>query len=155
MFDKITSSLRKIPALSLRKIPALSQFTDTEIKTLLDNVDSSFVDYEENQIIIREGAISKNIYIVVEGKLGNYINKLLTNGHSEQSIDELVPGDVFGEINLKKALAQEHVGTIRAFEKTTLLKINRWLLSDYLDQQNVINLLPLFIGGETIQFGLL
>ncbi len=146
MFDKITSSLRKIPA--------LSQFTDTEIKTLLDNVDSSFVDYAENQIIIREGAISKSIYIVVEGKLGNYINKWLTITEVEQSVDELGPGDVFGEINLKKALAQEHVGTIRTFEKTTLLKINRWLLSDYLDQQKGINILPLFIGGETIQFGL-
>ena len=56
MFDKITSSLRKIPA--------LSQFTDTEIKTLLDNVDSSFVYYEENQIIIRDGAIRQNLYIV-------------------------------------------------------------------------------------------
>lgn len=146
MFDKITSSLRKIPA--------LSQFTDTEIKTLLDNVDSSFVEYEEDQIIIREGAVSKSIYIVVEGKLGNYINKWLTNTEVEQSVDELVPGDVFGEINLKKALAQEHVGTVRTFEKTTLLKINRWLLSDYLDQQKGINILPLFIGGETIQFGL-
>jgi len=146
MFDKITSSLRKIPA--------FSQFTDTEIKTLLDNVDSSFVEYEEDQIIIREGAVSKSIYIVVEGKLGNYINKWLTNTEVEQSVDELVPGDVFGEINLKKALAQEHVGTVRTFEKTTLLKINRWLLSDYLDQQKGINILPLFIGGETIQFGL-
>lgn len=154
MFDIITSNLRKIPA--------LSQFTDIQIKTLLDNIDCNFVDYEVNQTIIHEGAINNNIYIVIDGKLGNFINKWLTNGHIELSVDELDPGDVFGDININKALPRGHVGTIRTFEKSTLLKIDRWLLNDYrnqqneinlrpLNQQNEINLIPLLVENDTIR----
>ena len=135
MIDAITSNLRKIPA--------LSQFTDTEIEALLDNIDCNFVDCEVNQIIIHEGAINNNIYIVIDGKLGHFINKWLTNADIELSVDELDPGAVFGDININKSLPRAHMGTIRTFEKTTIPKIDRWLLNDYVNQQNVINLRPL------------
>ena len=155
MFDIITSKLRKIPA--------LSQFTDIQIKTLLDNIDCKFVDYEANQTIISEGDINNNIHIVIEGKLGNYINKWLTNDHIDLSVDELSPGDVFGDFNISKALPRGHVGNICTFEKSTLLKIDRWLLNDYrsqqneinlrpLNQQNEINLIPLLVENDTIRF---
>ena len=119
---------------NLRKIPALSQFTDVQIETLLKIVDSDVVDYEVNQTIIREGDFNNNIYIVMKGKLGNFMNKQLTNTDIEPSVYEFVPGDVVGETNLKNAMAPQHVGTIRTLEKTTLFKIHRWLLKNYLIQ---------------------
>ena len=131
MFDIITSKLHKIPE--------FSQLTDIDIKILLNDVDCNVVDYEVNQTIIREDDINNNIYIVIEGKLANFTNKWLTDNHVELTVDELAPGDVFGEINLNKTLGQGHVGTIRTFGKTTLFKINRWLLSNYLTQWKEIN----------------
>lgn len=155
MYDLITSNLRKIPA--------LSHFTDIQRKTLLDNIDCEFVDTEANQTLINEGDINNNIYIVIEGKLGNYVNKCLTNDCIDLSVDELTPGNIFGDFNISKALPQVHVGTICAFEKSTLLKIDRWLLNDYLNKQGEINLLPLnqryeicpiplLVENDTIQF---
>ncbi len=123
----------------LHKIPVLKHLTDKEIRFLLEHVDSKIVVYDENQTIIRESEFNNYIYIVLAGKAGRFVNKWITDYEVEISVDELHAGDLIGEIdylNLSHQSANEYADAIRAIEKSTLFKIDRRLLFNYLKKSN-------------------
>lgn len=116
----------------LRKIPELKYLTDKEIRYLLNHVGIKIVDYEENQMIIRESEFNNYIYIMLEGKAGYFVNNWKTDCEIEMSVDELHVGDIIGEVDLRKKLAKVHSDPIHTLEKSTLFKIDRRLLFNYL-----------------------
>lgn len=114
----------------LRKIPALEHFTDKEIRSILDNVDSNIVNYESKQTIVRESEIDNNIYIILEGRVEHFIYNHVAN--RDKLIDESHAGDILGSVDLSKRLDYESTSAIRTVDKTTVFKIDRILLANYL-----------------------
>lgn len=123
----------------LRKIPALEHLTDKEIRSLLNDVDSKIVNYEENQTIIRESEFNNNIYILLEGKAERFVNNWTSDCEIEMSVDELHAGDTIGEVDLTKEPSKGYADTIRTLEKSTLFKIDRRLLHNFLNTINSIS----------------
>ena len=116
----------------LRKIPELKYLTDKEIRYLLNHVGIKIVDYEENQMITRESESNNYIYVMLEGKAGYFVNNWISDSEIEMSVDELHVGDIIGEVDLRKKLVKVYSDPIHTLEKSTLFKIDRRLLFNYL-----------------------
>lgn len=59
------------------------------------------MEYDANQIIIREDEFNNNLYILLEGSAGHVINKWTTNANIEMTINTLSTGDVIGDNALR------------------------------------------------------
>ncbi|MFQ5671728.1 MAG: cyclic nucleotide-binding domain-containing protein [Nitrospinales bacterium] len=103
------------------KIPFFNSFNADEKKKFV-NIDTSIIDFNKNDCLIREGAMDNALYILLKGTA--YITKDIT---PSLKIAILKPGALFGEISF---LAKSPRSTnVIAATDVTVLKLNRVILA--------------------------
>ncbi|MFZ9610998.1 MAG: cyclic nucleotide-binding domain-containing protein [Methylococcales bacterium] len=85
-----------------------------------------------NEIIIRQGDISKSFFLIEEGVLRESIHVDIEERRNIQAgISDLIKGDFFGEISLFDS--SERINSITAVTNGSLIEINGKTLCEYLD----------------------
>lgn len=104
----------KDPAVTklLRGVKTFKELTTAEIKSLASILKKW--QYDEDEIVCREGHVGSTAYIVEEGEF--YLDIM------DRGIKTFYKGDFFGEIALVDA--KPRMGTIRAIKKASLLSID-------------------------------
>ncbi|MEK6235205.1 MAG: cyclic nucleotide-binding domain-containing protein [Planctomycetales bacterium] len=85
---------------------------------------ASAVIYEEGEVILRQGKISQNLWIVLEGKCEVIKELTADTGDKEEIIlAELEPFQSFGEMSFFHSAA--HVANVRAATRLKLMRLER------------------------------
>ncbi len=75
--------------------------------------------YEPGQVIIRQGDVGREMYIIQSGR----VEVLLDGGDGPKKMAELGPGEHFGEIAVLRDVRR--TATVKALDSVTLLRISR------------------------------
>nr|MBF0220683.1 response regulator [Desulfobulbaceae bacterium] len=110
----------------LRKINKFSEFTDKDIRSLL-NV-GRICEYEPSEVIIKEGALDSWVYFLIKGALA--IEK---DGHKIAMLRRC--GDMFGEMGVIDGSPRS--ATIRADSKVMILEFNASLIEEKLKTKQI------------------
>jgi CRP/FNR family cyclic AMP-dependent transcriptional regulator len=87
---------------------------------LSDLVDGSrHVFYEAEDVIVRQGDHDSSVYLVLSGRVRVLQSQ---EGHPEETIAELGPGEIFGE--LASLETQPRSATVLSIEPTSCLKVS-------------------------------
>ncbi|HWN69780.1 MAG TPA: cyclic nucleotide-binding domain-containing protein [Haliangium sp.] len=109
---------------TLGRIPMFSSFEYKDLAKLLEIIEMRTV--RPYDIMIREGEMGADMYIVLSGRADVY--------KQEQHINELAPGDFFGELSLIDDVVRS--ATVIARDAMTLLVIQRKRLFELLEKND-------------------
>jgi len=109
----------------IKKLPFFSIFSDAE-KEYLSEFNNHIMSCKRNHVIIRQGDIDTDLYILIKGKV-----RIFKSERPNVVLNHLKPGDIFGEISyfkktVRMANAFADTDTIfltingRMFEKMTV-----------------------------------
>src|SRR5258708_3788927 len=98
----------------LNKNALFEGFSDSQLKKMIELM--HLKSFQPGELIIKEGEISDEIYILKTGLVE--IEKIDTHTHEMHKIAQLKAGDVIGEISLLDHASRS--ASVRALEPTTL-----------------------------------
>lgn len=81
---------------SIQACPLFFELFEDEIKTIVK--DCRILQYEEGDIIIREGDLGEEIFVILDGSAA--VEKNIKEKNERIRVQDLVVGDVFGELCL-------------------------------------------------------
>lgn len=89
-------------------------FEEKEIRSLY--LQSKEMIFQKGEYLMKEGEVGNELFIIMEGKVG--IVRSFAETHEEQMIDEVLPGDIVGELSLldhgTRAASAKALGTCHA-----------------------------------------
>ena len=103
-------------ATQLKRIPLFQDVPDEDLRVVTTFATSEEV--PEGKVIVKEGDFANQFMAIEEGTA-----KVTRDG---QTIGELGPGDIFGEMGLLEK--EKRSATIEATSRVKLIKIERWEL---------------------------
>jgi CRP-like cAMP-binding protein len=104
---------------SLRAVPFLGSFDDAQLDDVLNS--SSYIQCEEGDTIIQEGAVDSRIYILLNGEVS-----VCKDGKTLASIKR--PGEVFGELAVVND--DRRSASVVAAKSTVCLAVDQKFLQD-------------------------
>jgi subfamily B ATP-binding cassette protein HlyB/CyaB len=101
--------------LFLKNSTILGGLSFEAIRSLFDRFE--IVEFEEGQVLVREGEKGSSFYIIRSGSV------LVDIGEKRRTVNKLIAGDYFGELAL--LTGESRRATVRAKEQTTVYRLNQ------------------------------
>ena len=102
----------------LREVPIFADLSEPERRSLADIV--ALAHFEAGEVVLRQGKISQNLWIVLEGECEVY--RELPSGE-EVTLAQLTPLSSFGEMSFFHEAP--HSASVRAVKRLRLMRIRR------------------------------
>lgn len=103
---------------ALAAVPLFSQLSRKDLSRLNRAVIER--SYKKGETIVKEGEQAVAFFVIVKG----HVEVSHTTGRSASKLNDLGPGDAFGEMSLLDG--GPRAATVKALEETTCLVLSRW-----------------------------